>query len=230
MSNRTKLLAGTGALALVQLTHLLDVLRYSDTATFPRVLADPIALTGIGTATLAFAALAIHRPGGATLALVAGSAIALGFTLYHGLPFDLGVNNPYWGTGESSADLIQWSTVIGAIAVGAWTARTAWHTAWSAFSPVTLTSVRGLPDSSGSTVVVASAPCDFTHAEKLAASVSAGTAAMIGAASADRAVLMVYANVPATNSKAPKRATRESLIAFGDVISSHSSGCRCRNE
>lgn len=128
MSNRTKLLAGTGALALVQLTHLLDVLRYSDTATFPRVLADPIALTGIGTATLAFAALAIHRPGGSTLALVAGSAIALGFTLYHGLPFDLGVNNPYWGTGEGSADLIQWSTVIGAIAVGAWTARTAWHT------------------------------------------------------------------------------------------------------
>lgn len=128
MSNRTKLLTGTGALALVQLAHLLDVLRYSDTATFPGVLADPIAVTGIGTATLAFAALAAHRPAGTTLALVAGSAIGLGFTLYHGIPLNLGVNNPYWGTNESNADLIQWGTVIGAIVIGAWTARTAWHT------------------------------------------------------------------------------------------------------
>lgn len=111
-------LTGTALLAVVQLAHLLDVLRYSDTASFPGVLADPLALGGIGVATTALVAVAARRPVGTTLALLGGAGIAFGFTLYHGVPIDLGVNNPYWGPSSSGADIIQWVTVIGAVASG----------------------------------------------------------------------------------------------------------------
>jgi hypothetical protein len=128
MTPRTRLLTGTAILAIVQLAHLLDVLRYSSAATFPSVLADPLAMIGIGAAAVAFAALATDRSFGTSLALYAGAGVGLGFTLYHGVPIDLGLNNPYWGPSSSGADIIQWTTVIVAIAVGAWTAHTAWQT------------------------------------------------------------------------------------------------------
>lgn len=127
MRTQTKLLSGTALLAIVQLAHLLDVLRYSETATFPSVLADPVAMTGIFTAAAAFLAVATRQIFGTTAALLAGAAISLGFTLYHGLPINLGLNNPYWGSSGSNADFIQWATVIAAIAIGAWTARVAWR-------------------------------------------------------------------------------------------------------
>jgi hypothetical protein len=127
MNTRSKLLIGTAALAIVQFAHLLDVLRYADNATFPAVLLDPLGLFGVGVAAAAFVAVAAKLEIGTTLALLAGTTVAVGFTLYHGIPFDLGVNNPYWDTSGSQADAIQWLTVIGAIAIGAWTAHTAWQ-------------------------------------------------------------------------------------------------------
>lgn len=142
MRTQKRLLTGTGLLAFVQFAHLLDVLRYSDTATFPSVLADPVAMTGISTAAAAFLAVATRQTFGTTTALIAGAAISLGFTLYHGLPINLGLNNPYWGLAGSNADLIQWATVIAAIAVGAWTARVAWRApSRSEIRPRTLTEV-----------------------------------------------------------------------------------------
>lgn len=125
-ATETKLLAQTGLLALVQVAHSLDALRYADEATFPGVLTDPLALLGIGSAAGAFALVAARRPSGRTAALLAGAAVALGFTLYHGIPFDLGVNNPYWDLDGTRADAIQWATVVGAIVAGLWTAHTAW--------------------------------------------------------------------------------------------------------
>jgi len=47
----------------------------------------------------------------------------VGFVLYHGMPVDIGVTNPYWGPDAEVADAIQWATVLAAIAVGAWAAR-----------------------------------------------------------------------------------------------------------
>lgn len=129
MNTDKKLLIGTAALALVQLAHLLDVLRYADNAAFPAVLFDPLGVLGVGIAAAAFIAVAAKLEIGRTLALVAGATVAVGFTLYHGIPFDLGVNNPYWDTSGSQADAIQWLTVIGAIAIGASTAHTAWYPA-----------------------------------------------------------------------------------------------------
>lgn len=127
MSPRRKLLIGTAALAIVQFAHLLDVLRYGDDATFPAVLLDPLGVFGVGVAAAAFVAVAAELEVGRTLALVAGATVALGFTLYHGIPFDLGVNNPYWDASGSQADAIQWLTVIGAISIGAWIAYMAWQ-------------------------------------------------------------------------------------------------------
>lgn len=51
---RGRLLVGTGLLAVVQLAHLLDVLHYDESASFPAVLGHPLAVFGIGATTVAF--------------------------------------------------------------------------------------------------------------------------------------------------------------------------------
>ncbi|HEX7167972.1 MAG TPA: hypothetical protein VF230_13425 [Acidimicrobiales bacterium] len=113
-----RLLVATGTLVALQVWHLLDVLRYADDATFPGVLYDPLGLAGVGAATAAFVATAVNHWLAGPLARVAGGAVAIGFTLHRGIPWDIGgVNNPYWGDG--SADLIRWVTVLACIAVGA---------------------------------------------------------------------------------------------------------------
>lgn len=117
MSHRTKLVAATAALALTQIAHLFDVLRYDDSATIPELLTDPLALLGITIAGVAFVAVVTNSTHARAPAAFAGGFVAAGFLLYHGIPFDIGANNPYWGSG--SADLIQWATVISAITAGA---------------------------------------------------------------------------------------------------------------
>lgn len=124
---RTKVLVGTGLLAVLQLVHLLDVLRYDETASFPAVLGDPLAVFGIGGAMAGFAWTAREWRSARTVSGAVAGAIALGFLLQHGLPFDLGgVNNPYWTSDGNRADLFRWATVLVLIALGVWTARTAW--------------------------------------------------------------------------------------------------------
>ncbi len=123
--SRTLLLVALVALALVQLAHLLDVMRYSHDAEFPSVLVDRQALIGIVAAIVAFLAVLTRAPRARELAMLAGGGVAVGFTLYHGIPFDLGVNNPYWGP-DGNADLIRWLTVLAAIALGL-------STVWLAF-------------------------------------------------------------------------------------------------
>ena len=125
---RSRLLAGTAALIVVQLVHLLDVLRYVPEASFPGVLADPLAAVGIGLATFAFVLLVARRPSARRTTIVAALAVAAGVLLHHGIPFDLGTNNPYWTFDEGNrADVLRWATVVVLIALGAWTAATAWR-------------------------------------------------------------------------------------------------------
>lgn len=123
-NRRPTLLLALATLAAVQLAHLLDVLRYADDATFPSVLADPLAIVGITAASVASVAVARRWRHARNIAITAGGSVAVGFTLYHGIPIDLGVNNPYWGP-DGHADLIRWLTVLAAIAVGGWSARLA---------------------------------------------------------------------------------------------------------
>lgn len=120
-NRRSTLLVALATLALIQLAHLLDVLRYADDATFPSVLADPLAIAGITAATVAIVAVARRWRHAHDVAITAGGTVAVGFTLYHGIPIDLGVNNPYWGP-DGHADLIRWLTVLAAIAAGLWSA------------------------------------------------------------------------------------------------------------
>ena len=118
---RQLMLLALAGLVIVQLGHLLDVLRYDPHASFPSVLAKPRAFLGIGLAALAFIAVQMRWRVARGLALFAGGGVAIGFILYHGIPFDLGANNPYWGA-HSHADLIRWLTVLATIAVGFWVA------------------------------------------------------------------------------------------------------------
>lgn len=126
---RTKLLVGTALLAVMQVAHLLDVLRYDETASFPALLADPLAVFGIGAATVAFIWTVQRRRTARAVALATGAAIAVGFVLVHGLPVELdGFNNPYWTKEEGNrADPVQWASVLVLVVLGAWTARTAWN-------------------------------------------------------------------------------------------------------
>lgn len=127
-STRSTLLTATGGLALLQLVHLLDVLRYADDATFPGVLADPLAAIGIGLAVIAATALALRRPSARMWTIAASAGVAVGFLLHHGIPIDLGTNNPYFTLEDGNrADWFRWTTVVVLIALGAWTARAAWR-------------------------------------------------------------------------------------------------------
>lgn len=129
-TTRKRLLAATAALALIQLIHLIDVLRYAEDASFPGVLADPLAAIGIGLAIVAFAALVLGRRSARSWVIVASGAVALGFVLQHGIPVELGTNNPYFTLeGGNRADWFRWLTVIVLVALGSWTALTAWRTA-----------------------------------------------------------------------------------------------------
>src|SRR5437868_3630139 len=85
---RTDVLVALVALALVQLAHLLDELRWSATATFPSVLfAERNGQLGIVLSVVAFVAVATRWERAPQLAAVAGGAVAGGFVLYHGIPF-----------------------------------------------------------------------------------------------------------------------------------------------
>ena len=55
----------------------------------------------------------------ARLAVITGSIVAVGFVLYHALPFKSPLTNPYWG---ESVSAIAWSSVFVSIAAGAWAA------------------------------------------------------------------------------------------------------------
>lgn len=117
MSRRAKLIAATAALTFTQVAHLLDVFRYDESATIAGVLTDPLALLGISIAGIALIAVVVGSNNAPGIATFAAAAVAAGFLLYHGIPFDLAVNNPYWG--DSTADFIQCATVIAAITAGA---------------------------------------------------------------------------------------------------------------
>jgi hypothetical protein len=124
-----RLLAGMAALAGLQLFHLLDVLRYDDTASFPGVLVEPQAIVGMGVTIIACVLLARRRPAARVMTIVASAVVAVGFVLHHGIPVQIGgVTNPYWTpTDGNRADWIRWTTVLVIIAVGGLTGATAWR-------------------------------------------------------------------------------------------------------
>jgi len=126
---RIRLLAGMATLAALQLVHLLDVLRYDATATFPGVLVDRQAIIGIGLATTAAVLVALAHPAARLLTITASAVVAVGFVLHHGIPVVVdGVTNPYWTPAAGNrADWFRWTTVLVIIAVAVFTGITAWR-------------------------------------------------------------------------------------------------------
>jgi hypothetical protein len=109
----------------MSLCHLLDALPHARDAEFPSVLIDPAALFGIAAALVAFFAVLNQEPFARGLAIAAGGSVAIGFTLYYGIPVCIGRNNPYWGP-DGHADLIRWLTVLTAIAIALYVVRLAY--------------------------------------------------------------------------------------------------------
>jgi hypothetical protein len=64
---------------------------------------------------------------------ITGAFVAIGFLLYHALPWHSPVTNPYFG--EDKIGVLQWTPVILAIAIGAWAALTAREQAAVAVAP-----------------------------------------------------------------------------------------------
>jgi len=115
---RGQVLVALVALALVQVAHILDQLRWSSGSTFSSVLVgEPNGQLGIVLALVAFLAVVTRWEHAPRLASLAGGVVAVGFVLYHGIPFKPGVNNPNWGP-NGHADAIRWLTVLTAIALG----------------------------------------------------------------------------------------------------------------
>jgi hypothetical protein len=112
-----RLTAATAALVVVQVVH----------GVAPSDGDDGSALGAVGgLALLAASAVALvgllrGRPWGRTLAGWTGAGVAVGFLLYHALPFKSPLTNPYWGP-DVSVSLAQWLSVLAAMAVGAWCA------------------------------------------------------------------------------------------------------------
>jgi len=116
---RVSLIVALALLATVQLAHILDELRYSRDAEFPGVLMEQNGQLGIVLALVACLAVAMRWNKAPQIAALAGGLVAAGFVLYHGIPFKIGVTNPYWGP-AGHADAIRWLTVLTAIALGIW--------------------------------------------------------------------------------------------------------------
>src|SRR5690242_13453678 len=119
MTRHRTLVVALLALAVVQLLHLLDGLRYSTNAEFPGVFNDPAALFGVSATVVSAIAVARDEPIARALAIATGAAVAIGFTLYHGIPLKLRHNNPYWGP-DGHADALRWLTVLSAIGIAIW--------------------------------------------------------------------------------------------------------------
>ena len=106
MTLRDRAVWALGALAALQLLHLLDELRTDEAADLASLLLRPQPIVGIGGALTALVLVRHGSPLGRTLALWLSGAVALGFLLSHGIPVESSRTMPYWGDG--SADIVQW--------------------------------------------------------------------------------------------------------------------------
>jgi hypothetical protein len=106
MTVRDRAAWALGALAALQLLHLLDELRTDEAADLAGLVLRPQPIVGIGGALVALVLIRRGSPLGRTLALWLAGAVALGFLLSHGIPVESARTKPYWGDG--SADIIQW--------------------------------------------------------------------------------------------------------------------------
>ena len=134
-SLRRRLTAGMAVLAGLQLFHLLDVLRYDESASFPGVLVDRQAIIGMGLTVVAFVLLVRRHPAARLLTIVASAIVVVGFVIHHGIPAQIdGVTNPYWTAADGNrADVIRWTTVLVIIGIGAVTGITAWRASLDQF-------------------------------------------------------------------------------------------------
>jgi hypothetical protein len=82
-----------------------------------------VGLVFVVASITALVGLVQGKPWAPKLLGVTGLAVAVGFVLYHALPFHSPATNPYFG--EDKIGLAQWTPVVLCVAIGAWAA---WET------------------------------------------------------------------------------------------------------
>jgi hypothetical protein len=113
----TRLIWAAGALPLANLLHAL--------APAPDHHQEAVAGPIMGTiltvsAIAAFVGLLRRRSWGPMLAAVTGIATIIGFALFHALPFQTEVTEPYWGDGVTNAPQVL--SLVAVVATAAWLA------------------------------------------------------------------------------------------------------------
>jgi hypothetical protein len=86
------------------------------------VVGAPLGLLAIVANVVVLVGLRRRRSWAPTLAAVNGFGVAVGFLVYHGLPFHSWATNPYW----DAADAVDWLGVAVCVVAGAWCAWAGW--------------------------------------------------------------------------------------------------------
>lgn len=109
-------IAAAVALIVVQVVHALVPDETDSEGSFGLVAGVVL----LAASVAALAGLIARRDWGRRLLGITGAAVAAGFLLYHVVPVDSPVTNPY--VGEPAVGLAQWAPVIAAIVIGIWAA------------------------------------------------------------------------------------------------------------
>jgi hypothetical protein len=116
MNERSRLIAAAAALAAIQVIHALIPAETSSEGYVGAV----VGLVFVLASVAALVGVIRGRPWAPRLLGVTGLAVAVGFVLYHVLPFHTPATNPYFG--EDKIGLLQWAPVIACVAIGLWAA------------------------------------------------------------------------------------------------------------
>jgi phosphatidylserine synthase len=110
------------ALLLAQIAHVIASFFGTANADAPSsegVVGLPLGLSAIVVNVVVVVALGRGRSWAPRLASLLGFAVAVGFIVYHGLPFHSWATNPYLGTG---ANVMDWLGVAVCVVAGFWCA------------------------------------------------------------------------------------------------------------
>lgn len=122
----TSLLPAAWALLAAQVAHLavsiLSAPAEDETTAGEGVVGLPLGAIAIAANIVVLVGLRRGRSWASTLAAVTGFGVAVGFVVYHGLPFRSWATNPYWDTSGA----VDWLGVAVCVVAGTWCAWAGW--------------------------------------------------------------------------------------------------------
>lgn len=114
---RSRLIALAAALVAIQVIHAA-IPAETDAEGYVGLV---VGLVFVIASITALVGLVQNKPWAPRLLGLTGLAVAVGFILYHALPFHTPATNPYFG--EDKIGLLQWTPVVLCVVIGFWAAR-----------------------------------------------------------------------------------------------------------